>query len=412
MVKISIIIPARNLWEMTKACIESIAHSCEKDALLDAIEVLVVNNNSSDATSTELAPTLHALFAKRGRHIHLTQNQSVAKACNAGARAAKGDLLFFLNNGTRMTEGCLPPLLHALERNPKLGMVGPLLLAPDNKVQHAGIFFKPNLELAHAHFLMPASYIIPVKQRFWQAITGAAMLIPRQLFRECEEFHEGYINGLEDLDLCCRVREKGYKLTVVHKSIIYHHSSQTTESFAHDSANTALLGQRCQGCFTPDQHIMAMEMGLEAKFSPDLEMYVGLPAAKEKAYNLIFTQKFDEKNCIARLSTDPYWLGGYEILATYYEKTQRWQDALDIRLQQTRLAPLVKHFASLAYCAANTGDTDIVSNGKQRLHDAARKVNNMDTLLRSALSLKDLALHNNDEALEKLLEQWIEQSHL
>ncbi len=408
MVKISIIIPVWNLWHMTKDCLESIAQSCAKDEILDSIEVIVVDNHSTDTTCTALAPTLTALFGKQGHVITHAENLGFAKACNAGAHKAKAPLLFFLNNDTVMTENCLPPLMQALERNQNLGIVGPLLLYPGNKIQHAGIAFSPTLELVHAHHLIPAASILASKQRFWQAITGAAMLMPAKIFKECEGFHEGYINGFEDLDLCAMVRQKGFKLTVIHKSILYHHTSQTPGRFANDSANSALLGKRCAGYFRPDLHKIALEAGLEPQLSPDLELYISLSHAKEKALNLVFSQNFHEERCKNRLDAEPYWLSGYELLGTYYEHNGRWNDALDVRLQQARLAPLKEHFGSLAFCAANCKASDLVEHGKQCLVDVIQKTKDMNALQHKATSLKNWALQNDDPELAQIFERWLE----
>ncbi len=407
MAHLSIIIPVWNLWNMTEACLESIAHVCAQDNMQDSIEVIVVDNNSTDTTADALAPTLTRLFQQRGRMIRLESNMGFAKACNAGARAAKGQLLFFLNNDTVMTEGCIPPLLEALERNPKLGIVGPLLLYPGNKVQHAGICFSPTLELQHAHHLIPVSYVASLKQRFWQAITGAAMLMPAKIFHDCEGFCEEYVNGFEDLDLCCAVRLQGYSLNIAHKSIIYHHTSQTPGRFDNDKENAALLGKRRAGHFRPDMHKIALEAGLQPYLSPDLELYIGLTTAKEHALNQIFSENFDEERCKKRLETEPYWLGGYTILASYLEKQGRWQEALDLHLQAARLAPLKDNFANLGVCAANTGEHDILVNAKQCLQDTVNKTRDKDALWHKAQRLHDWATHNEDEELEQLFAQWL-----
>ncbi len=412
MPKISFIIPVWNLWDMTKACLESLVNACAKDEILDQIEVIVVDNHSTDATSTELAPVLDALLAKQGRSISLPENLGFAKACNIGAQKTKGSLLFFLNNDTVVTDNFLPPLLQALERNPKLGAVGSLLLYPGNKVQHAGICFSPTLELMHAYHLLPAPYVIHQKQRFWQAITGAAMLMPKEIFFQCGGFHEEYINGFEDLDLCCQVRQRGYKLTVVHKSLIYHHTSQTPGRFEHDAANAALLGKRCAGQFRPDQHSIALEAGLAPILSPDLELYIRAAQAKEKALDLVFAQKFDEARCKERLEAEPYWLGGYEILAVHYEQNQRWDDALDMRLQQSRLEPTVQNFASLGLCAAFTGDTELVTHAKQCLIDIKEKTNNMRELHHKALRLQHFSVQNDDPALKAIFDRWLQENPL
>ncbi len=412
MPKISFIIPVWNLWSMTNACLESLVTYCAKDGLLDQVEIVVVDNNSSDETSTALEPTLQALFGKNAHHFRLPENLGFAKACNLGAQKAKGSLLFFLNNDTILTENFLPPLLLALEKNSNLGAVGPLLLYPGDKVQHAGICFSPSLELMHAHHLMPASYVRAQKPRFWQAITGAALLMPKDIFTTCGGFHEEYINGFEDLDLCCHIRQKGYKLTAVHKSSVYHHTSQTPGRFTHDAANAALLGKRCTGYFRPDQHLLALEAGLRPLFTPDLELYTTLSKAKEQALHLVFTQNFDEKRCLERLESEPYWLDGYDFLAKHYESQQRWEEALDMRLHQARLYPLARIFASLGLCAAHTGDTDMVNHAKQSILTIKEKTQDLRALHHKALRLQHWAAQNDDIPLKDLFTQWIEENPL
>ena len=104
--RVSVIIPAWNLWQMTAACLRSLAtHSAGQD-----LEVLVVDNGSTDATVGELEPLGQSLWGAGFKALRLPENLGFAKACNLGAHAAAGDLLFFLNNDTTCTPGWLPPL--------------------------------------------------------------------------------------------------------------------------------------------------------------------------------------------------------------------------------------------------------------------------------------------------------------
>ncbi len=409
MSQLSIIIPVWNLWEMTKACLESIAKVCAKDGLLESIEVIVVDNNSTDATCSELPHTLKKLFESRGHVLSMPDNMGFAKACNAGAKAAKSPLLFFLNNDTILMDGCLPPLLEALDNNPKLGMVAPLLLYPNNTIQHAGICFSPTLELTHAYHLLPADYVKTLKQRFWQAITGAALLMPAKVFLECDGFHESYVNGFEDIDLCCQVREKGYLLNVIHESTLYHLTSQTPGRFDYDDANAALLSRRCQGAFRPDQHKVALEAGFVPLLSPDLWLYTALPTAKEQAMTHMFSENFEEQRCKARLKQNPYWLGGYELLAKNYETKGMWQEALDVRTQVTQLAPLAHNYASMAFCAAHLQKIDIVKHAQHCLKDIINTLKNKEELLHKAMRLQTWAKHNNDPELEHIFSNWLKE---
>lgn len=101
--KTSIIIPVLNKWELTKACLESLrAHTSAADG---EIEVILIDNASKDATPLE-APALGQAFFGAG-FVYLPQsvNRNFSASCNIGARAATGDLLFFLNNDTMLTPG-------------------------------------------------------------------------------------------------------------------------------------------------------------------------------------------------------------------------------------------------------------------------------------------------------------------
>ena len=108
----SIIIPAWNLWETTLACLRSLAAQDEGEKLTS--DVVVVDNGSDDATATELAAAGAALFGRRFTRVRLEENAGFAAGCNAGARAARGDLLLFLNNDTTVSPGWLSPLREAL----------------------------------------------------------------------------------------------------------------------------------------------------------------------------------------------------------------------------------------------------------------------------------------------------------
>ena len=100
--RVSVIIPAWNLWEMTAACLRSLAEC----SIGEDLEVLVVDNGSTDATTRELEPLGQRLWGADFRALRLPENLGFAKACNLGARAADGDLLFFLNNDTTCTPSC------------------------------------------------------------------------------------------------------------------------------------------------------------------------------------------------------------------------------------------------------------------------------------------------------------------
>ena len=83
---VSVIIPVWNLWDMTEACLRSLAtHSAGEN-----MQVVVVDNHSTDATTTELASLGEALFGTSFKAVRMPENVGFARGCNAGARAADG----------------------------------------------------------------------------------------------------------------------------------------------------------------------------------------------------------------------------------------------------------------------------------------------------------------------------------
>ena len=322
--RVSVIIPAWNLWEMTAACLRSLAEC----SIGEDLEVLVVDNGSTDATTRELEPLGQRLWGADFRALRLPENLGFAKACNLGARAADGDLLFFLNNDTTCTPGWLPPLRAAFE-DARLGAAGPLLLYPDGTAQHCGVTFSPFCKVSHLYEHFPGNHPVLRKKRPLQAITGAALVIRREVFAECGGFFEGYQNGFEDLDLCYALTDRGYSLTVAGESVLYHHTSQTPGRFEYDLQNSRLFYQRRVQNIQADMHCLARLDGYEMRIGPTLSCWLALPEAQERELGAAFSgTDFDAAACAAQLEREPLWRGGWLLLMDQLEAEGKRRDAL------------------------------------------------------------------------------------
>ena len=124
---ISVIIPIFNCWELTRACLSSL----RRHTLGDYLEVIAVDNHSSDLTATELGPLGKGLFGDNFHLLRQERNLGFAAACNLGAGGARAPYLFFLNNDTLLTPNWSAPLLSTLRESSRLGAIGPLLLYPE-----------------------------------------------------------------------------------------------------------------------------------------------------------------------------------------------------------------------------------------------------------------------------------------
>lgn len=234
--RVSIVIPLFNSVLFTGICVRALAAVAER---WDEVEVLLVDNGSTDGTVALLAalpPPFRALTS--------THNEGFARACNRGAAAARGAHVLFLNNDTVPQPGWLTALLAAAERDPAPAVVGARLLFPDDTVQHAGIGFNARDEPVHLAYGLPADDAAVTASRPVPAVTGACLLMRRDAFLAGGGFDEGYHNGFEDLDLCCRVRRAGGTVWYAADSTLYHFESATAGRYASDAANATRFRDR------------------------------------------------------------------------------------------------------------------------------------------------------------------------
>lgn len=303
---VSIIIPAWNLWGLTAACLQSLAESSPHEN----VEIIVVDNGSTDDTATELDALGSALFGDHLRVVRPGKNVGFSRGCNLGAATASGDLLFFLNNDTIARPGWFDPLVAA--QGGKTGAAGPLLYYPDGSLQHCGISFGPFCNVRHIYEFFPGDHPVATAKRPLQAITGAAFMLPAALFHEAGGFCEDYVNGFEDIDLCCRLTSMGRVLAIAPGSVFEHHVSQTPGRFDHDSANARLLRERWGHKIRPDLHILGQLDGYVLAIGEDLSAW--LQTKPEVSTRLASAASGNVDALRTQLHAQPLWLEGWQLL--------------------------------------------------------------------------------------------------
>jgi GT2 family glycosyltransferase len=209
----SIIVPVHGRAGLTRQCLDTILG--EPPAV--PFELIVVDDASKDET-----PRLLESYGDRVRTVRLDANQGFAGACNAGAAAAQGELLVFLNNDTIPVTGWLDSLVAHADAEPAAGIVGAKLLFPNETIQHAGVVICQDGNPRHLYAGFPAEHRAVNKSRRFQAVTAACMLVRRETFEAAGGFDEAYQNCLEDTDLCLKAGEAGYEVHYCHESVLYH----------------------------------------------------------------------------------------------------------------------------------------------------------------------------------------------
>ena len=376
--QVSIIIPVFNKWELTRNCLESLREHTPED-----IEVIVVDNASTDQTPRELAPLGEALFGPpfspggnigqataTGRHcrarfraIRNPENINFGPACNLGAEAAAAPLLLFLNNDTLLTPGWLPPLLKTLEQ-PGAGAAGPLLLYENRTVQHLGIAFSITGTVSHLYGGFPETHPAVKRPRKLQAITAAAMLLGKELFFEAGAFYPEYRNGFEDVELCGRIRQLGRTLHCVADSTVFHLEGQSPGRTDNDRRNAELLSSRCRDMFRPDLHQHGLRDGFRVAINDRLgtSLLVGEKQERE------LREEAAGQNAgelLEKVRANPYWLSGIEQLSAVSRANGLMREAAHTYAHAVKILPNLAYAEKLHELAILAGKPQLAASAAE-----------------------------------------------
>lgn len=251
----SIVVPVHNKVSLTRQCLFTLLTQPSEHA---DVEIIVVDDASSDATQILLTG-----YAGRIRGLTHTVNTGFAGACNDGAYLATGEYLVFLNNDTIPQPGWLDALVRYAERHPQAAIVGSKLLYPNDTVQHAGVVISPDRVPRHIYTGFPADHPAVNASRRFQIVTGACMLVRREIFDACGGFDTAYVNAYEDVDLCLRVAERGHEVHYCHESVLYHLESVSRDHRPHEGHGSWLLfAERWRDRLKPDDLRYYLEDGL------------------------------------------------------------------------------------------------------------------------------------------------------
>lgn len=212
---LSIIIVNWNSTEYARECIASIY------AYTSGIrfEIIVVDNASPANDVHRLKDCFPDIAVIRSR-----QNLGFARANNLGVSRATGQFLLFLNPDTRLVQPALQAMVDALRSRPDAGAVGCKLLNEDLTVQTSCIQNFPTIlnQALDAGALRsrwpnsPLWGIAPLSRATpapvpVEVVSGACLLIGRNVFVEVGMFSEDYFMYAEDLDLCRKTVRAGYR---------------------------------------------------------------------------------------------------------------------------------------------------------------------------------------------------------
>ncbi len=211
---VSIIIPAFNQWQYTNGCLRALAEV--HDAGIPS-EVIVVDDASTDGTAE--------LLARCGgiRVVRLDGNRGFGAACNAGAAAARGTYLHFLNNDAFVAAGWLRPLLETFASDERVGAVVSQLRYPNGSLADAGgVIWRDGQGSNYGRGNSPGDW----RYRSARDVdygSAASLMVRAAAFTVAGGFAPEFAPAYyEDTDLCFTLRKNGYRIVYQPRSIVHH----------------------------------------------------------------------------------------------------------------------------------------------------------------------------------------------
>ncbi len=232
--EVSIIVPIYRRVDLIEQQFAQFAHD---PALREAELIYVLDSPADRDWFLVAAGHCHELYGIAFRAVLMQRNGGFSAANNAAANLARGRLLLLLNSDVFPdAPGWLAKLVAFHDARPQLGAVGPKLLYEDDSIQHAGLYFTRPDERSpwnNEHYFKGFHRSLPAANvaRPVPAVTAAALMIARDLYRELGGLRGIYVQGdFEDSDLCLRLWESGREVWYCPEVELYHLEGQSYPS--------------------------------------------------------------------------------------------------------------------------------------------------------------------------------------
>lgn len=230
---LSIIIPSKDNVSVLLQCLRTLRDSM----VCVPCEIIIVDNGSSQNVRLQILDYVKKLnqelinnkLIRFVQYLYEPMEFNFSKMCNMGAMKANGNVLLFLNDDIEAVEPGWIEQMTAKAILPWVGAVGIKLWYPDSdRIQHAGI---TNIAIGPVHkmqFLNDNKCYYDYRNRGIRnvlAVTGASMMMRKEVFLEAGKFSEEMRVAFNDVDLCFTLHELGYYNVVVNTVHLIHHES-------------------------------------------------------------------------------------------------------------------------------------------------------------------------------------------
>ncbi len=223
--KISIVIANKDHEADLRRCITSIIEK----STYDNYEIIVVENNSETPEIWKYYEEL-----KENEKVKLVTYQgsfNYSAINNLGVNEAAGDYILLLNNDTQViTVNWMEELLMYAQRE-DVGAVGAKLYYENKTIQHAGVVLAlgAHRTAGHSHYGQHRENLGYMGRLCYaqnvSAVTGACLLVSRELYEKVGGLDESFAVSLNDVDFCIKLRQLGYLNVFTPFAELYHFES-------------------------------------------------------------------------------------------------------------------------------------------------------------------------------------------
>ncbi len=243
---VSAVVVTWNTRELTERCLHSIFEKNRATPL----DTIVVDNASSDGTATLVAREF-----PEARLIVNERNAGFARAVNQALRIARGDPVVLVNSDTCiLSEEPFERIREFLGRNPRVGIVGGMLVLPNGRVQSLGrpfvtlatlvgtqIFFSEAFQRRRRPGAGRGAIVV-------DCVDGAFLAIRREVLSRIGPMNERYFMFAEDTEWCLAARRAGWEIAVLPEVEVLHlHGQSVLKDLSHALVVNAVSVSRFVG---------------------------------------------------------------------------------------------------------------------------------------------------------------------
>lgn len=229
---LTIIIVSWNVRDLLARCLRSVEAEIGRMQGPPRVETIVFDNASGDGTAE--------MVRRRFPWVHLMEhgaNIGFARANNLAQQESRSRYYLYLNPDTELSGGSIVGMLRFLEENDTVAAVGPALLNPDGTLQNSS-YPAPTLgrefwRLIHLDRIRKLSQY-PLEDwrdsgpREVDVIQGACLMVRREAIQQIGSFDESFYIYTEEVDLCQRLRQSGWKVYWLPSLSVIHYGGQST----------------------------------------------------------------------------------------------------------------------------------------------------------------------------------------